>query len=65
MYLRPGHYNELKSPYNLIYMYASFNGNHAYENWAHRVILTLLASTLNPLCMIPSGVVWALGLLRA
>ena len=59
MYLRQGHYYELKSPYNLIYIYACFNGNNAYDKWAHRVILTLLAGTLNPLCMIPSGVVWA------
>jgi hypothetical protein len=38
-------------------MYACFNGNNnAYDKLAHRVILTLVASTLNPLCMIPSGV---------
>lgn len=57
--LRLGHYYELKYPCNLIYMYVSFNGNNAYDKWAHRVTLTLLASTLNPLHMTPSGVVWA------
>ena len=46
-------------PIILIYMYACYDGIYANNKWAHRVILTLLASTLKSLCMTPSGVVWA------